>query len=287
MRAPPERRDTEPPASSSRSRATSGSTPARSARARRARRFRCSECGVDAASSVRRSRARRSAAHARAASSFSGDDADHQPGVRATEPDHRHRRDRVQHELLRRPRLETRRACDRLRPDDGGDLVVGRARRARCRARRRRRRAARPSRPRLRARQRCTASSRSRSRRRRRRRRRRASDTEIGDAARRCRLPHPRRRLQPRRRPRPDASRTSDRTRLRRARRAARRPGADVDEPAAARESLRDRVDRSRERIPGFGDRVGNGRVLRVQGPTISRVVRRSSSLSRTASVGF
>ena len=38
-------------------------------------------------------------------------------------------------------------------------------------------------------------------------------------------------------------------------------PGADVDEPAAARETGGDLVDGDGERLPGRRDRVGNGRV--------------------------
>ena len=53
------------------------------------------------------------------------DDVDHQVAERLAEPDHRDRRDHVEHELLRRARLEPRRAGDHLGPDDDRDLVLG------------------------------------------------------------------------------------------------------------------------------------------------------------------
>ena len=52
-------------------------------------------------------------------------DADHQTAVRAAEPNHRHRRDRVEDELLGRAGLEASRARDHLRADDGRHLVLG------------------------------------------------------------------------------------------------------------------------------------------------------------------
>ena len=58
------------------------------------------------------------------------DDVDHQVPERLAEPDHRDRRDHVEHELLRGPGLEPRRAGDHLGPDDDDDLVLGDAPRA-------------------------------------------------------------------------------------------------------------------------------------------------------------
>ena len=52
-----------------------------------------------------------------------GRDRDHQAAVGAPEPHHRHRRDRVQHELLRGTRLQPRGSRDHLGPDDGDHLV--------------------------------------------------------------------------------------------------------------------------------------------------------------------
>ena len=52
------------------------------------------------------------------------DDVDHQVAERLADADHRDRRDRVQHELLRGPRLEACRARENLCADDDGDLVV-------------------------------------------------------------------------------------------------------------------------------------------------------------------
>ena len=65
------------------------------------------------------------------------DDVDHEVAVGLPEADHRDRRDHVEDELLRRARLEPRRACDHLGPDDDRDLVIGRAGRAPTPARRR------------------------------------------------------------------------------------------------------------------------------------------------------
>ena len=53
-----------------------------------------------------------------------GDDVDHEVPVRLAEADHRDRRDRVEHELLRGARLEARRSREELRADDDGDLVL-------------------------------------------------------------------------------------------------------------------------------------------------------------------
>jgi hypothetical protein len=52
------------------------------------------------------------------------DDVDHQVPERPAESDHRDRRDRVQHQLLRRPRLHPGRARDHLGADDDRDPVL-------------------------------------------------------------------------------------------------------------------------------------------------------------------
>ena len=69
--------------------------------------------------------------HARAQLVVRRDDVDHQVPEGLPEPDHRDRRDHVEHELLRRAGLEPRRARDHLGPDDDRDLVLGEPRRAR------------------------------------------------------------------------------------------------------------------------------------------------------------
>ena len=53
-------------------------------------------------------------------------DVDHEVVERLAEPDHRDRRDHVQDELLRRARLQPRRAGEDLGADDDGDLVLDR-----------------------------------------------------------------------------------------------------------------------------------------------------------------
>ncbi len=95
----------------------------------------CRERGVDlrrprlplASTRFRRARAR--------SLSLPGSDADHQAAVRPPQPDHRHRRDRVQDELLRGARLQPGRAGDRLRARGRPRPRGRRARRARSRGR--------------------------------------------------------------------------------------------------------------------------------------------------------
>ena len=104
---------TEPPAPSSRSRASRDRRRRAARRARRARRrlrLRAPRRRRPPSAPLAITRFRRARSRSFA---FSGATPDHEACVRPSEPDHRHRRDRVQHELLRRARLEPRRAGDR------------------------------------------------------------------------------------------------------------------------------------------------------------------------------
>ena len=102
---------------------TSASMPARSATS--ATRASPSAAASAASTSVLRRTARENDVAPRTLAELRvvGRDADHQPGVGATEADLRHGRDRVQHEFLRRSRLQARRTGDDLGPDDGDDRV--------------------------------------------------------------------------------------------------------------------------------------------------------------------
>ena len=225
-------------------------------RPRRARRRRLPPSVPLASTTLRRARSRSFA--------FSGATPTIKPGVRAAEPDHRRRRDRVQDELLRRPCLQPRRARDDLRPDGEHDLVLGDVRRASCRARRRaQRRAHRRRAPRASAASVNGVDPLALT----------ADDRVLGADGERADLRvaalgvvlrvlavagDDRDDLAGRR-----AERRPELGRIERGE-PPRRAGADVDEPSARREARDDRIDRSRELVARSGNRGRHRRVVDV-----------------------
>ena len=188
-----------------------------------------------------------------------GDDVDHQVVERLAEPDHRDGRDRVEHELLRRARLQPRRAGEELGADDDADLAVGeRAPSSEPGARHDARRAARPPPRRLERAERVRRPAARADRRRPRRPRRRRAPATSRRARRGVVLGRlllerrsVRRRRRPRRRPgRARSENVASHSAASTRREPAGRAGADVDEPAAAPAGARRLVDPRPRRRP-------------------------------------